>query len=841
MRLAPGEKCRDVIGIVVVSHSRRLAEAAVNLALEMVPLSFPLVEIAAGLDVDVLGTDAAQVKLAIDRVASPEGVLIFMDLGSAILSAELALELRGVDDHTPIILSEAPLVEGLVAAMALAGAGASLEEIAKEAVQSGQTKARLLGRNDPVLSDLESPHTGDASIELNINTAHGLHARPAARLVETVRNFDAMVRVRNLTLNGPAVNAGSFSAVSTLGALDGHRIEVSSSGPQAREVLTAVAALVHRGFDEPTTANATIRTAMATKSSPVVVATTVKSNGGPFAASPGIGIGPKVSLGVVDLSFEDSSETPRNVNVERQRLGDAIDEVRGEILSTRGVVAHSVGEGEAAIFDAHRLLLDDDDLVGAAQLIVEGGASAPSAWTRTVESLVVRFSELADPYLRARAADVRAVGNSVLARLLDAPMVSVDQLTGVVVAEDLTPSQVALLNLEKVVGIVTTKGTPVSHLAILARSLGIPAVVGADEALLQVPDGRTMIIDGTHATVIVDPEQSVQAGYRERSERERSRFVALRANANEPAFTTDGMKIEVLANIASVDDARQAIEYGGDGVGLLRTEFLFLDRTTPPSEEEQLEVYLAIGEVLGGRRLTARTLDAGGDKPMPFLMTSVEANPFLGIRGLRLSLQNPEFFKEQLRALLRAAQRFPMTVLFPMVTTIDELQRARTLLFEAAHEIGCGKGELPAGLEVGAMAEVPAFALRARAVSGLVDLISVGTNDLTQYTLAAERGNASVARLADSFDPAILTLIGEIARPSTAVAAVCGELAGDPLATAVLIGLGIRELSMNPRSIPEIKESIRAISISEAERIAEKALSLDTAADVRALLESRCG
>jgi phosphocarrier protein FPr len=295
----------------------------------------------------------------------------------------------------------------------------------------------------------------------------------------------------------------------------------------------------------------------------------------------------------------------------------------------------------------------------------------------------------------------------------------------------------------------------------------------------------------------------------------------------------------VLANIASLDDAVQAVRHGADGVGLLRTEFLFLGRSEPPTEDDQLAIYLSIGETLEGRRLTVRTLDGGADKPLPYLSVPSEANPFLGLRGLRLSLHHTEFFKQQLRALLRTAMRYPVTVLFPMVTTIDELKAARSLLGEAAVEIGCQPGELPLGLEIGAMAEVPAFALRAYAAVALVDVISIGSNDLTQYTLAAERGNAHVAALADPLDPAVLKLIAEITRAATSetLVAVCGEIAADPSASAVLIGLGVKQLSMNPRAIPEVKDVIRSLSTIDARRLADRALECDSAASVRALLD----
>ena len=818
-----------MVGIVVVSHSQRLAEAAVELALQMVRGAPPPIEIAAGVEDHLLGTDAARVKEAIDRAASPDGVLVLMDLGSAVLSAELALELRGEPDDCRVVLSDAPLVEGLVAAITLAAAGAPLAEVAADAGLAGQIKTALLtvenAESGPDQDPQAEPRVGPpvASIELAIHNEHGLHARPAARFVETVRRFDAEVSVRNLRRGGPGVSGRSVSALSTLGALAGDRIHVEASGRQAREALAAVSALVRRNFDEPV--------AGAPTGAP-------PAGGGPWGASPGIGIAPKTSIAVA--AFDEDTDTPPLAPAEeRERLLAAIEAGRAELTTTRDQIAASTGAAEADIFTAHLLLLDDDDLAGrAAELVDREPVTAPQAWRRAVDEVAARFDDLADPYLRARADDVRAVGDHVLGHLLGGKATTDPSAAGVVVAADLTPAEVAVMDPSRVVAIVTALGTPVSHGAILARSLGIPAVVGAGDEVLGVSDGTTILVDGSEGVVLIDPDSDVRAQYRTRAADQRLRAEGLRAQASRPAITTDGTRIEVEANIASVDDAVQAVEHGADSVGLLRTEFLFLDRDDPPSEDEQLAIYTSIAEALAGRRLTVRTLDAGGDKPVPYLPVTGEANPFLGCRGLRLSLQHPDVFKPQLRALVRLGMHHPVTVLFPMVTTIDELRAARALLAEAAAEVGCRSGQMPPRFEVGAMAEVPAFALRARAASPLVDLISVGSNDLTQYTTASERGNNAVGALADALDPAVLQLINEVTHAATATTrvAVCGELAADPSAAALLVGLGVRGLSMNPRAIPAVKDAVRSLSIAKAQHLARLALQRDSAASVRALL-----
>jgi phosphocarrier protein FPr len=397
--------------------------------------------------------------------------------------------------------------------------------------------------------------------------------------------------------------------------------------------------------------------------------------------------------------------------------------------------------------------------------------------------------------------------------------------------------EAAALDPERVTAVVTAFGSPVSHGAILARSLGIPMVVGAGGDALAVTDGTTVVVDGSAGVVLFDPPPDTVREYLERAAEARRRDETLQAEAGRVAVTTDGVLVEVAANIASADDVGAAIRHGADSVGLLRTEFLFLDRRDPPGEDEQFATYLSIADALDGRRLTIRTLDVGGDKQLPYLTGDAEANPFLGRRGIRLSLEQPDLFTQQLRAIVRVGLDHPVSVLFPMVSTIDELRAARRLLEEAATAVGCRPGELPPGFEVGVMVEVPALALHARAAAALVDLFSIGTNDLTQYTLAAERGNAAVAPLADPLDPAVLRLIAAItdaAGASTRVA-VCGEVAGDPDAAAVLIGLGVDELSMASPMIPAVKHTIRSLSHTEAKHLGSRALEQDSATAVRAL------
>jgi phosphocarrier protein FPr len=640
-----------------------------------------------------------------------------------------------------------------------------------------------------------------------------------------VRRFEASVWIRNLTAPGEAVDGRSVSALSTLGVLAGHHVEVSASGRQAREAVAAVSALVRRNFDEAVTG------ARLPEREP---------GDGAQGVSAGIGMGPKTTFGPVAARAV-AAHTERRGEAGPDQLLAAIDGARAELHSVRDRVARTAGEAAAQIFDAQSLLLDDEQLVGKALALLEesDAGSAESAWQQSIAQLAERFAALPDPYQKARAQDVRDVGERVIGHLRGTAEVEGQALTGVVVVDDLTPAQAAELDPAEVSAVVAARGTAVSHGVILARSLGIPMVIGAGAEVLAVPDGTLLLVDGSAGTVIVDPDPARRAEFEQAAAAQSLRAESLLHRAHLPAITADGLHVEVVANIASVTDAEQAVERGADGVGLLRTEFLFLDRQQPPGEEEQREAYVEIAKALRGRRLTIRTLDVGGDKQVPYLPAAAEENPFLGQRGLRLSLQFPDLFAEQLRAIVRTGLEFPVTVLFPMVTTVDELRSARSLLAKVASDVGCLSGQLPPAFQVGVMAEVPAFAIRARAASPLVDLISIGSNDLTQYTTAAERGNPFVASLADPLDPAVLSLVAAVCRGATGNTrvAVCGELASDPHAAALLVGLGVRELSMTPRAIPEIKERIRRTSAQDARHLAELALQRDSGDSVRALLQ----
>jgi phosphocarrier protein FPr len=503
-------------------------------------------------------------------------------------------------------------------------------------------------------------------------------------------------------------------------------------------------------------------------------------------------------------------------------------------------MAGRAGEAEAAIFDAHLALLDDDALLEPARAAIAAGATAERAWFDAAEGAAERFRGLDDALLRERAADVQDVGRRVVAALAGEDGGAAPAEPGIVVARELTPADTAGLDPALVRGIATARGAATAHAAILARALGLPAAVGLGDAVLAIADGTALLLDGDAGTLIVDPPEEELTAAEERRERAAERRAAARERAHEPATTTDGERIEVFANLGSAAEASAAVEAGAEGVGLLRTEFLFLDRPELPDEDEQAATLAEIARALDGRPLVVRTLDAGADKPLPALPMPPEANPFLGVRGIRLALARPEVLATQLRAILRVAAEFPVKAMLPMVATVAELRAARAALDEARAATG-----IDAPLDLGIMVEVPAAALGAAALAEHADFFSIGTNDLTQYTMAAERGEERLASLLAGPQPAVLALVRatvEAARASGRWVGVCGELAGDPAAAVLLAGLGVTELSMAPALVPEAKAALRAVSLADARTAAAAALAApdaETAREAAAALLSR--
>jgi phosphocarrier protein FPr len=829
-----------MVGIVIVSHSATLAAGVRELAAEMAGAAVRL-ELAGGIEAPepALGTDATRVAEAIARADSGDGALVLMDLGSAVLSAETALELLTPEQQARVLLCEAPLVEGAVAAAVAARLGSPLADVAAEARGGLLGKVAHLGAGEPApaTETAAAPPEEGQTLRLEIRNPLGLHARPAARFVQTAAGFDANVEVINLARGRGLASGRSLNGLATLGIRQGDEILVSARGPQAAAALEALADLAARDFDEvPAPVESPARPA------PVAAPAERGVEGGlaGLPGAPGIVSGPARHLRSADPEIPTASSG--NPEQEWEALRNALERVRGEIRSARESVATRAGEYSAAIFDAHLLFLDDEALLGPAKhAIFDVGKNAAEAWHEASEAVAADYRSLDDEYMRARAEDLTGVARQVVATLTGESAGPALLSPGIVVAEDLTPADTASLDRELARGIATATGSPTSHSAILARSLGIPAAVGLGGALLEVPEGTELLLDGDVGAVYVEPNEELAAEYERRSAERKEEAREARTRAAEPALTRDGQAVEVVANIGSPNDVQAALANGAEGVGLLRTEFLFLERESMPSEDEQYEVYSRIAAALEGRPLVLRTLDVGADKPLPYVPAEPEANPFLGVRGIRLALARPELLETQLRAALRTAAEHPLKLMFPMVATLEEYRQARAALVRARDELKrAGWSAMPGELEVGVMVEVPAAALAAEAFAAEADFFSLGTNDLTQYTMAAERGNASVAGLADGLHPAVLRLIRLVAEAASRHkrwVGVCGELASDPAAVPVLVGLGVTELSANAPAIPAVKQAVRSVDSDAARRLAERALGLASAAEVRALFE----
>jgi phosphoenolpyruvate-protein phosphotransferase/dihydroxyacetone kinase phosphotransfer subunit len=832
-----------MVGIVLVSHSRALAEALRELVRQVASNDVPLA-IAAGVGPqrEEFGTDAIEITEAIQSVFSDDGVLVLMDLGSAILSAEMALELLPEEMKSKIRFCAAPVVEGAIAAGVQAGLGMDLDTICREARQALGPKAEQLGQSELIETTSAAPLPAQAAeetqeIQLTLRNLHGLHARPAARFVQTAAAYTADVRVRNLRTGKGPVSARSLNALATLGAVNGDAIAVSASGEQAQQALEALSKLVEENFGEPTAeAEPAALPASPSEAQPAEA---------PPGALPAVAVSEGIALGPL-YRYQPAPppipQTPAsNPEAEWERLLQAINQTEQAIRQRRQQLRRSIGEAQAAIFDAHLLILQDPDLREKVQAdIRENHHNAAAAWHANIQDVAESYRSLPDAYLQQRAADVMDVGNQVLFALAGKAAAEPVTFSEPVIlsAQDLTPTETSQLDMSQVLGIVTAGGGPTSHSAILARALGVPALSGLDLSARDIKPGTQLGLDGFQGRLWVDPPVDV----RQELEQRRTAWLVQRQKllnkSHEPAILRDGTHVEVVANVGKVADAQAAVQNGAEGIGLLRTEFLYLTRETPPSEEEQLKSLLQIGAVLDQRPIIVRTLDVGGDKALPYIELAPEENPFLGVRAIRLCLKRPDLFLPQLRAILRAAAEYRMRIMFPMVANCEEVIQAKAMLEQAHNELS---GEnLPHcwPIETGIMVEIPAAALLSDSLAREVDFFSIGTNDLTQYTLAAERGNAALAGLNDALHPAVLRLIQLVAEASHQQGkwtGVCGELAGDPYAAPILVGLGVDELSMNPASIPRIKDLLRRIDLKMVKPLAEKAVQCTGSSEVREL------
>lgn len=661
------------------------------------------------------------------------------------------------------------------------------------------------------------------SDEIEICLPTGLHARPAALLVNLAKTFQSKIEIFN---ERKIANAKSVVSLLAMEVTNGEKLRFLAQGLDARAAVTALASFLSELREAPHSQAPAQKfpEQQRTSSDPNLIFG--------VAVSPGIAMGRIRQIHVRRFVIEENAKG--GAKDELVHLHTAIAAAVGDLKQLSATVKAQTDASRAAIFSAHQELLEDPEILEDTQAEIARGKSAAFAWDRAIRTQADLLANLNNELMANRANDLLDAGQRVLSHLAGEPSCEIADLPSgtILVAENLTPSQTAMLNREKIFAFCTVSGGATSHVAILARSLGLPALAGMDPRILQLPEGSEVILDGDQGEIRIhpSPEDKVRAAARQQEQLEKRR--AALALAQQEAHTSDGVKIEVAANIGSLADAKEALAAGADGLGLLRSEFLFLDRDTAPSEEEQLAIYQQIADLWPEKNFVIRTLDVGGDKPLRYLPLPHEENPFLGIRGIRIGLLHEDILRTQLRAILRVKTLARVHIMFPMISTLAEWRRAKMILEEERAKLG------RAPVAVGIMVEVPSTALLAEQFAREADFFSIGTNDLTQYTLAMDRGHKDLAKQADALHPSVLQLIELTCRAAKAHGrwvGVCGGLAGESKAVPILIGLGVRELSVSIPAVPLIKSNVREVSIAAASALAQRALQCSSGEEIREL------
>ena len=717
------------------------------------------------------------------------------------------------DEHLGVLAALTDVLDDPAQAELLAKTKDANDIIAGLSRETGQPSAEPEG-----VPPLPGAHHVDAKI---VGSA-GMHARPATVFSDLATQFESDIRVQYGT---KIANGKSMAAILKLGTPGGQSIRIIASGPDAEAALKALKEAVDSGLGDVEETREVITEA--DKWVPVSGGHALTG----VSASPGIAIGPVYQFQTTHIVIEDKPGDPES---EKLALKRAIATANEQITDIYDQVSKQSGKGQAAIFRAHLALLNDAEIFQEVATHVDSGHSAAWSWQHAIERRSMELKQIENERLAERAADLHDIGQRVL-RLLAGAEHGAPRLPDhpvILVADDLTPSDTAQLDPKRILGLCTASGGPTAHTAIIARSLDIPCVVGSGAAVLEVTSERTCILDGSAGKLYIEPNaEDVEAAKRFQVDLGNRRNEEY-ATRYEPAVFTDGHRVEVVGNIGKAAEAAAAVEAGAEGIGLMRTEFLFLDRETPPSEDEQFEAYSEMTRALNGLPLILRTLDIGGDKIASYISLAKEENPFLGVRGIRLCLRQPGIFLPQLRAIYRASTTGPIKIMFPMISTLEELHEAKQVAEQVRQELGV------APVEIGIMVEVPSTVLMAAEFAKHVDFFSIGTNDLTQYTLAMDRMHAALAKNVDGLHPAILRMIDMTVRAAKGAGkwvGICGGVAGDPLGAAILSGLGVTELSMSLPSIAAVKSSLRKIKRADAENLARRALACSTAAEVRQL------
>jgi phosphoenolpyruvate-protein phosphotransferase len=712
--------------------------------------------------------------------------------GAPLLRFDLdRLARRAKSVATPIVLSAGGIIAARVAGRSVAVGDALFEvEVMKG---TGTPRQR---------------ETAVASASMVVPFDHGLHVRPAALIASALKPFHAEV---DIVLRGRAANARSGVALMALGARCADTVEVHARGGDARAALDALAKVL-----APVAA---ARPLPAKRSAPV------KGRIQGVVASPGIVAG---TVARIDVDDEAVPESAGDAQTESRRLGMALDELENHLEE----LARRASGPSRELLQGHANLVRDPELARAAAAHVRAGKSAGQAWRDATRATAASLAAMDDARMRERAADLRDLERQLLRVLRGASPSSSRQLApqSIVVADDLLPSQFMALDASCLAGLCLARGGATSHVSILAASSAIPALVAAGPEVLGIAEGTAVILDAQRGWIEVEPAPAELEAVRRGASERAAEAEAQRASATQGAVTRDGITIAVKANAASIADARAAVANGAEGCGLLRTEFLFHDRSDPPGEDEQAAEYVRIAEAFGGAPVNVRTLDIGGDKPIAYLTLPREENPALGLRGVRTSLAYPQLLRTQLRAIARASATTPCRILVPMVNEVEELAAVRAMAIECARDVGVA---VP---PIGIMVETPAAALGSHALARDADFLSIGSNDLTQYSLAIDRGHPDLARRVDSLHPAVLLLIAATVEGASRHArpvSVCGAMASDAQALPFLIGLGVTEISATPASIPRLKAAIRGLDAARCRELAGRALDAQGAQAVR--------
>lgn len=664
----------------------------------------------------------------------------------------------------------------------------------------------------------------DAGFTMIIRDPVGFHVRPASLFVESAQRFQSAISV---TYNGQSADAKSLISLLQLGVPSGALIRVVAQGPDAAEAHATLESVLYQAFVAPAAALSAETATAALNWAPRTASATFSG----VSASPGLASGPIRQYDRQTIVVTDQPSEPMR---EGARFDAALQAAQAELDTIYDEVKTHLGSDKAAIFRAHAAFLSDMGIIQQTVSRIFAGHSAAWSWQEVIAERVRQIETLDDPVLAGRAVDLSDVGQRVLRHLTGAK--GQPDLTGstptILVATDLTPSDTAALDPALLLGLCTAHGGPTSHTAIIARSMGIPALVGMGDAILAIAEGSQAILDGFAGALYLDPAPAdIQEAQRLQAELRQQRDIAY-SSRFVAAQTADGHHIEVGANINRASAAAEAVEVGAEGVGLMRTEFLFLERTSAPSEDEQFVAYRDMARALGGRPLTIRTLDIGGDKEILYLNLPKEDNAFLGIRGIRLCLARPDLFLPQLRAIYRASSYGAIRIMFPMIATLQELRQAKRIAEQVQRELHAGP------VPLGIMVEIPSAAMMAEEFAEEADFFSIGTNDLTQYALAMDRLHPQLAKQSDALHPAVLRLVERVAQAANQAGkpvGVCGNLASDPLGARILAGMRVSELSMTIPSIPTMKALLRGHTLAEMEELARKAVRCRTVEEVRAL------